>query len=210
MNKMRIKICGMHYPENILQVAELQPDYMGFIFYAKSKRFVGNDFRIPEQLQKSIKRVGVFVNETTNRILELAAMHQLDFIQLHGNETTEQCDELKANQLVVIKAFQISDDFDFSQLNPYKKSIDYFLFDTKSESYGGTGKTFDWNLLKKYDQEVPFFLSGGLSGENIQGIESLKGMNLHALDINSGVEISPGFKDTDRLKKLNDILTSNF
>ena len=209
-NKIRIKICGMRDPENIILVAELQPDYLGFIFYPKSKRFVGDDFKIPNQLPKSIKRVGVFVNEATNRMLELATMHQLDVVQLHGNESVQQCAELKGNGLGVIKIFQMASDFEFSKINPYKKTVDYFLFDTKSESYGGTGKTFDWNLLNKYDQEIPFFLSGGLSVENIQGIKAMKEMNLHALDINSGVEISSGLKDNDKIKSLKELLTSNF
>ena len=209
-DKIQLKVCGMRDSENILKVSELQPDYMGFIFYAKSKRFVGNAFRIPDQLSKDIKRVGVFVNETTDKILTLAKTHSLDFIQLHGSEPVSQCAELKQNNLGVIKVFSVDAQFDFLEIVPYKKGVNYFLFDTKSDRYGGTGKTFDWNLLNQYDQEIPFFLSGGLSVENSQGIKILHGMNLHALDVNSGVEISPGQKDIEKIKGLKSILTSNF
>jgi phosphoribosylanthranilate isomerase len=201
-SKIRIKICGMRDPDNIIQVGELRPDYMGFIFYSKSKRFVGDDFKIPEQLSKSIQRVGVFVNETTDKIFKLTKTHALDMIQLHGEESPSQCAEIKEHGLKIMKVFSIDHHFDFAQVNLYKEYVHYFLFDTKSESYGGSGKTFDWNLLKNYDQEVPFFLSGGLSVENSQGIRALEGMNLHALDVNSGVEILPGLKDMEKIKEL--------
>ena len=209
-NKIRIKVCGMRDSENILQVAKLQPDYIGFIFYSKSKRFVGDDFKIPEQLQKNIKRVGVFVNEGTQEILKLSAKHALDFIQLHGNESTEQCDEIKARGLGVIKVFQIDNHFDFVEINAFKKSVDYFLFDTKIESYGGSGKAFDWSLLNQYNQEIPFFLSGGLSASTIKDVTGLQGMNLHALDINSGVEVSPGLKRIELINELKLIVNSIF
>lgn len=187
----------MRDPGNILQVAVLQPDYLGFIFYSKSKRFVGDDFRIPKRLQQSIKRVGVFVNEVTDRILDRASLHRLDYIQLHGSESVEQCEELKARKMGVIKVFSIDQQFDFAEVNPYKKVVDYFLFDTKSEGFGGSGKTFDWNLLNNYDQEVPFFLSGGLSPSNILTAKKLMNMNIHAFDVNSGVEKQPGIKEID-------------
>jgi phosphoribosylanthranilate isomerase len=206
--KVKLKICGMHDSDNILQVAELQPDYMGFIFYAKSKRFVGNEFKIPMQLNRSIKRVGVFVNESTERILELAWLHNLDFVQLHGDEGVDQCWELKNEKLGVIKVFSIDEHFDFVKVEPYKKAVDSFLFDTKSDSYGGTGKTFDWNILTGYDYDVPFFLSGGLSPNNIEEAKNLGNKNLYALDINSGVEISPGLKSKEKLVELINILNS--
>ena len=210
LSKIRIKVCGMRDSENILQVAKLQPDYIGFIFYSKSKRFVGDDFKIPEQLQKNIKRVGVFVNEGTQEILKLSAKHALDFIQLHGNESTEQCDEIKARGLGVIKVFQMDNHFDFAEINAFKKSVDYFLFDTKTESYGGSGKAFDWSLLNQYNQEIPFFLSGGLSASTIKDVTGLHGMNLHALDINSGVEVSPGLKRIELINELKLIVNSIF
>lgn len=209
-DKIQLKVCGMRDSENILKVSELHPDYMGFIFYAKSKRFVGNEFRIPDQLSKGIKRVGVFVNETTDKIIALAKTHSLDFIQLHGNESVSQCAELKQNKLGVIKVFSVDAQFDFLEIVPFKKVVNYFLFDTKSDSYGGTGKSFDWNLLNQYDQEIPFFLSGGLSISNIEQTKDISKMNLHAFDFNSGVELSPGLKDVDKMTELKNILTSNF
>ena len=209
-NKIRIKICGMRDPGNILQVAELEPDYMGFIFYPKSKRYVGSMFRMPDQLSQRIKRVGVFVNEATATILDLATAHGLDLVQLHGKESAKQCLKLKESGLAVIKVFSIDNSFDFAEVDPYKKVADYFLFDTKSDSYGGTGNVFDWNLLTQYDQEIPFFLSGGLSASTINDVTGLHGMNLHALDINSGVEVSPGLKRIELINELKLIVNSIF
>lgn len=206
--KIKLKVCGMRDPENILQVAELHPDYIGFIFYEKSKRYVGKEFKIPTQLSKNIKRVGVFVNESTERVMSLARLHKLDFIQLHGDESVDQCQELKQESLSVIKVFSIDEHFNFAKVEPYKKTVDYFLFDTKSDHYGGTGETFDWNLLNGYDQEIPFFLSGGLSSNNIEKVKNVENRNLHALDINSGVEISPGLKSKEKLVELIKILDS--
>jgi len=210
MNPVKLKVCGMRDPENILQVAELRPDYMGFIFYGKSKRFVGDDFDIPPRLNGDIKRVGVFVNETTAKMEDLATKHRLELIQLHGNESVEQCLELKESGRKVIKVFSIDNKFQFGQTKPFRQVADYFLFDTKSETYGGTGKSFDWKLLERYDQEVPFFLSGGLSSTNVKDVKNLSGMNLHALDVNSGVELSPGLKDIEKIGQLQEILNSNF
>lgn len=208
--KIYLKVCGMRDPENILQVAELKPDYMGFIFYPKSKRFVGSEFKVPDQLSKSIKRVGVFVNESTDTIIDLANRHGLDFIQLHGEESVNQCAELRHSGLGIIKAFSIDEQSDFLKVVRYKEVADYFLFDTKSEGYGGTGKAFDWNLLHHYDQDVPFFLSGGVSSANIHTAKNLAKMNLHAFDVNSGVELSPGLKAVDKLEELNLILNLKF
>ena len=198
----------MRDPENILQVAELQPDYMGFIFYEKSKRYVGKEFKIPTQLSKNIKRVGVFVNESTENMLSLARLHKLDFIQLHGDEPVKQCWELKQEKFGVIKVFSIDEHFSFAKVEPYKKEVDYFLFDTKSSLYGGTGKTFDWNLLNGYDQEIAFFLSGGLSAGNIQAARNSDSWNLHAFDLNSGVEMAPGLKSIEKLVELKNVLNS--
>lgn len=192
----------MRDAENILRVVELQPDYMGFIFYPKSKRFVGNQFEMPESLPTNIKRVGVFVNELTKEILRLSTKHSLDFIQLHGNESVQQCGELKESGLGLIKVFSIDKHFDFKEIKPFEKIADYFLFDTKGENYGGTGRVFDWNILKQYDQQIPFFLSGGLSVSNISQTKDLLKMNLHAVDVNSSVEVVPGIKEISSIKEI--------
>lgn len=205
---VKLKICGMRDSENILQVAELQPDYMGFIFYEKSKRFVGKDFTLPASLDPRIKRVGVFVNESTEKMLSLARLHKLDIIQLHGEESVSQCLELKSERLGVIKAFLVDEHFTFAEVEPFKNVVDYFLFDTKSDQYGGTGKIFDWNLLNKYDQQLPFFLSGGLSAKVIEAAKKIDRWNLHAYDLNSGIEISPGVKSINKIEEVNKLLTT--
>lgn len=208
--KIKLKICGMRDANNIIDVASVEPDYLGFIFYSKSPRFVGDEFVLPTKLSPEILRVGVFVNETTSVILDKAKTYNLDYIQLHGNETPSQCEALGQFGLGIIKVFSVGNDFDFEITKPYKKVVDYFLFDTKGRHYGGNASTFNWDLLKQYDQEIPFFLSGGLSPENIEEVRKLDSMNIHALDVNSGVEISPGVKDSLKVKQLNEILYSKF
>ena len=190
----------MREHDNILSVASLGPNYLGFIFYSKSPRFVGDNFTIPESMPLFTKRVGVFVNESKAAIMDKVKSIGLDFIQLHGDETADACRELKETGVGIIKAFSIDDKFDFREVSPYKTSADYFLFDTKGTLYGGNGKIFDWDVLKRYDQEIPFFLSGGLSPENVDGLGDILNMNLHALDFNSGVELLPGFKSPEKVK----------
>jgi phosphoribosylanthranilate isomerase len=204
---IKLKICGMRDVENIRGVTALSPQYMGFIFYRKSPRFVGDDFVMPV-ISPGIKKVGVFVNETTEAILNTASRHDLALIQLHGNETPEQCRELKARRLGVIKVFSVGENFDWSTVQPYKPVADFFLFDTKGKYYGGNAQAFDWSLLRQYDQEIPFFLSGGLSPENIGDVARLKDMNLYALDVNSGVEDSPGVKNTSKIESVLEKLKS--
>ncbi len=200
--KIAVKICGMREADNIMDVASLNPEYLGFIFYAPSPRYVGDDFQIPSNIPDSVRRVGVFVNEDSKTILEKARLHNFDLIQLHGNETPEQAGELRATGLKIIKVFSVDDTFNFRITKPYVEMADYFLFDTKGKNYGGNATTFNWEILKHYDQEVPFFLSGGLSPENVTDISSLEGMNLHAVDVNSGVEDSPGKKNITKIKLL--------
>ena len=200
--RINVKICGMRDVDNILRAASFVPDYMGFIFYPLSPRFVGNSFEIPPDLASTIRRVGVFVNEETDLILKKSQQLGIDHIQLHGNETTTQAAQLKDAGLKVIKVFAVDDAFDFQLTKPYVPVVDYFLFDTKGKHYGGNAKTFNWEILKHYDQEIPFFLSGGLSPENVEEVFELKGMNLHAIDVNSGVEEAPGKKSMEKLRSL--------
>ena len=199
---VKVKICGMREAENILDVGAVRPDYMGFIFHPQSPRCVPTDFRIPISLDSSIKRVGVFVNEKVDLILSLIKRHSLDFVQLHGNESVEICDELRLQGIGVIKVFSIDEGFDFGSIESYKTVVDFFLFDTKGKYYGGNGIAFNWNVLNRYDQEIPFFLSGGISVVNIQNVEQLAMMNMHAIDVNSGVEIKPGVKDVESVKEV--------
>lgn len=190
---IKLKVCGMRDAANIMAVAELRPDYMGFIFYDRSPRYAGQEFVIPDL---KLDTVGVFVNEATKNILKTGVR----IVQLHGDEENSQVEELRDKGLTVIKAFSIDDDFDFERTKRY--SADYFMFDTKGKYYGGNSKTFNWNKLKGYDQKVPFFLSGGLNADNLKDLDILKGMNLHAIDVNSGVEDSPGMKNIEKIKSV--------
>lgn len=199
---VKLKICGMRYPVNIQEVGALSPDFMGFIFYDQSPRFVSTGFRIPQGLLKQIKKVGVFVDDSFERVFDTVNKHKLDFAQLHGDETVIFCEKLRQAEIGVIKAFSIDEDFDFKRLDPYKKVCDFFLFDTKGKYRGGNATSFDWGLLQRYDQEVPFFLSGGVSLSNIEQALQLKGLNLYGIDVNSGVELNPGVKDVDKIKEL--------
>ena len=203
MSQLKLKVCGMRDSGNIRQLLKLQPDYMGFIFYEKSKRFVPElDAELLNDFPSETKKVGVFVNASLEEVKGKVDRYGLDLVQLHGDESVEYVGDLFAAGIRVIKVFSVGDSFDFEQLKPYKGLVDFFLFDTKGKERGGNGVTVDWELLKAYDQSVPFFLSGGIDNENISALESLKGMNIHAIDVNSKYEISPGLKDIEELKKL--------
>lgn len=191
----------MKFPDNVQSVASLHPDYMGFIFYKESPRFVGGDFSLQGEYEAT-RKVGVFVNETTGEILRKLKSIDSTTAQLHGNESVAQCDDLKSRGIEVIKVFSVDDDFDFQKTNDYKDVADYFMFDTRGKLYGGNAKTFDWTILERYDQSVPFFLSGGLNTDNVKVLSRLDGMNIHAVDLNSGVEDEPGLKNIDKIKSI--------
>lgn len=202
---MKLKVCGMKEKKNIEAVAEIGPDYMGFIFYRPSPRFVGDDFVMPS-IPDRVKRVGVFVNDTTESILDKSRKHNFQIVQLHGAESVEQCEELRSHNVVVIKVFSMKDEFDFRTLNAYKPAVDFFLFDTKGKLYGGNAERFNWEILEGYDQQIPFFLSGGIGPDQLKDLEALTHMNIHAIDVNSGVELSPGVKDIQKLKAVKTFL----
>lgn len=199
---VKIKVCGMKYPENIRAISGHIPDYMGFIFYEKSKRFTGEDLdaELLGKIDPKVCKVGVFVNHSTPYIEDKIQKYGLGLLQLHGDETVEQCKDLHDKGHKIVKAFQVGEDFDFSVTEPYKNHVDYFLFDTKSDGYGGTGQKFDWNIFKKYDNQLPLFLSGGLDFESIDEIKKLDYLNIHALDINSKFEVEPGRKNEGNVK----------
>lgn len=199
----------MREAENIRQVAGLGPDYMGFIFYPKSPRFVGDAFQFPPTVPASMKRVGVFVNALTDVMLAAVKQTGLHALQLHGKESAEQCMDLRAEGVEVIKVFSVDEHFDFASTKPYRDAVDYFLFDTKGRYLGGNGVIFDWSLLQRYDQEVPFFLSGGLDSRVLRAIDQLRDMNLFGLDVNSGVEIAPGLKDVNKVREIKRILNEH-
>ena len=193
----------MREPENIAEVAACNPDFMGFIFYAKSKRFVGFE-PLPEILNAvpdSIMKVGVFVNETPEQVLIISHAWNLDVVQFHGQETPEYCRQVRQPGLIVFKAFSIDENFDFSVLESFQDNCDYFLFDTKGQLPGGTGQKFNWQLLENYTMNVPFFLSGGIEPNDMESIKNFKHPQLFGLDINSGFEINPALKDVEKVKK---------
>ena len=196
---MKLKVCGLKDPKNIKEVADLKPDYMGFIFYPLSKRFVGNDFEMPN-ISPLIKKVGVFVNESKSTILEKVAKHKLDYVQLHGDESADFCIDL-SKTTKIIKAFGIDEQFNFSLLNDYESYCEYFLFDTKTKEYGGSGKGFNRGILKNYRSSKPYFLSGGIGLEEVTSYK-LQVTSSFALDVNSKFEIEPGLKDIEKLKIL--------
>ncbi len=199
---LKIKVCGMKFHENINALAALKPDYMGFIFYEKSKRFVGDSldsFNFNE-FPKSINTVGVFVNSPLDYVLLQKEKYNLDFIQLHGDESPNFCEKLKKKDAKIIKAFQISEKFNFSLCENYNNSCEYFLFDTQTVQYGGSGKKFDWKRLENYKNKKEFFLSGGISLKDAEEINKITDLNIHAIDINSKFEIEPALKNIDDLK----------
>lgn len=198
----------MRDPENILEVASLSPDYMGFIFFPESPRYVGKDFAAPPSLPSNIIRTGVFVNAERAQIMTEVKRSELSAIQLHGHEPVELVKQLKAEGLTVIKVFHLNEAFDFSALSAFREFVDYFMFDTKGKLFGGNAFPFDWAKLKEYDQEVPFFLSGGLSPENVDGLSVIDGLNIYAIDLNSGVEIRPGIKNPDSIRRVKEKVLS--
>lgn len=204
MKSLKIKVCGMRENQNILDLAALKPDFMGFIFYNKSPRnvLIFKNSKEILNLPKTIKKTGVFVDETFENILEYVSEFNLDFVQLHGSESPDFCQKIKSKGIGVIKAFGIDKTFSFKQTVKYEKSVDFFLFDTKGKEHGGNGFKFDWSILKNYNQKIPFLLAGGIAIENIEDLIELKELNIAGLDVNSKFEIIPGLKDISNLKLL--------
>lgn len=200
---MKLKICGMKYPDNILEVGSLLPDYMGFIFWDKSARYF--DGTLPT-LPQSIKKTGVFVNTSKEEILEKVTKYNLQAVQLHGHESVAFCQELKntlAKSIEIIKVFSVDEAFDFYQLELFETVCDYFLFDTKGKLPGGNGTTFDWKVLEQYPSQKPFFLSGGIGLDEIDLVQQILKTDLpiYAIDVNSKFEIEAGLKDKEKLDR---------
>jgi phosphoribosylanthranilate isomerase len=200
MAALKIKVCGMRELENIIQLKELNPDYLGFIFHPKSPRYVETIDKSLLSLLQPIKKTAVFVDATLNEVTSILKKYYFEAIQLHGNESPDYCNEIKKEGLEVIKAFGIHEDFDWKLLEPYLDVVDYFLFDTYTESHGGSGKTFNWEVLKNYPFEKPYFLSGGIGPENIESALTIQDERLYGLDLNSKFEDSPGLKNIELLK----------
>jgi phosphoribosylanthranilate isomerase len=198
---MKLKVCGMKQPEQIQQLADLAFDFVGFIFYPKSSRYVGD--LDPIESPANLKRVGVFVNEGLDQIQELAERWRLDYLQLHGDESPAYCQALKVKGYQLIKVFGIKSAADFQQVQKYEELCEYFLFDTKGKQRGGNGYAFDWQLLEAYDGDQPYFLSGGIGlGDEAAILELAKrDERLVAVDLNSRFEKSSTNKDLGMLKQ---------
>lgn len=200
---MELKVCGITTTENIMELIPLDISRLGFIFYHMSKRYVYGKLiedglkAIPE----NIKKTGVFVNAEIAEIEQIINKYQLDSIQLHGDESPEFCTNFRT-KTEVIKTISIRDNSSFETAKLYDNACDLFLFDTQSEHYGGTGKTFDWQWLEEYTLDKPFYLSGGISLENFEEIKKLKHHQLLGVDVNSRFEIRPGIKDIEKIKQL--------
>ena len=192
---MRLKCCGLKYLENAIAVDALGGDFVGFIFFPGSARNVN---MVPKRINGA-KRVGVFVNETADKVVQICAENDLDFAQLHGSESAGTVKEV-SKEFPVIKAFSVNDDFDFSTCDKYQDAT-YFLFDTKGKKYGGNGEKFNWEILNKYRGNKPFILSGGIGPDDIGSVNQIDHPKLYGVDVNSGFESSPGVKKTELLKE---------
>lgn len=197
---MKIKVCGLKDMQNIKEVIALQPDWIGFVFYPHSKRYLGDDSGLATFIKAidQVKKVGVFVDEQPEVMLRKVATYGLDVVQLHGQESPDSCRNL-AGQLPVWKAFSIAERFDFGLLSAYQPYCQHFLFDTPSPHYGGSGKSFDWRLLHKESIHLPFLLSGGIAAGDITKIKRFHHPLLEGVDVNSRFEVQPGLKDTKLL-----------
>ena len=198
---MKLKVCGMKFSENIREIESLEPDFMGFIFYKKSKRFFNESKLI---LNDNINRVGVFVNQEANEVIDIIKKYKLDYVQLHGDEDVRYCLSIKSI-CKVIKVFKIDDTFNFDKIKKFENVSDYYLFDTKTNLHGGSGIKFDWEILKKYNSKKKFFLSGGISEDDIVEIKKIKKIHpIIGIDINSKFELPNLKKDRAKIKSLID------
>ncbi len=192
---MMIKVCGMRDAENIREVEALGIDLMGFIFWPKSSRYVSER---PAYLPTNCKCVGVFVDEDIETVRRIADDYALEFIQLHGHESADYCAQLKG--LKLIKAISVSGQDDIATYKTYEGLVDYYLFDTKCPSVGGSGLQFDWSVLSAYDGNTPFLLSGGIGPDDTERVKASHHSKCVGIDLNSRFEIAPGLKDINKLK----------
>lgn len=198
---MIIKVCGMSNPADIRAVEAAGADWIGLIFYSKSKRFY--DGRMPIASTSRLKRVGVFVNEDIDTLIRLCQKHDLDIVQLHGEESPDYCQAVKNKGWKVIKSFGIdgAKPFPSKLISHYEECVDYFLFDTHTAEYGGSGKRFDWSVLVHYIGKVPFLLSGGIDLPDTTMLRTFHHPQCVGVDINSRFETAPALKDTEKIKQ---------
>ena len=193
---MIVKVCGMRDAENIRAIEAAGADWIGFIFYEHSPRYVSET---PSYLPDHAKRIGVFVNATFDEIIKKAQQLQLHYIQLHGHESPQLCIALRAKGLGVIKVFSLHTTSDLVQTEAYANCCDYFLFDTPCSGYGGSGELFDWKILAHYHGNTPFLLSGGIQPDSLAALSHFYHPQWAGIDLNSGFEIKPGLKSVSLL-----------
>lgn len=203
---MMIKVCGMRDIENLMGIYEAGIRMMGFIFYAKSKRYIDQESRkqLFDRIPDDVKKVGVFVNESLDFVFNIISEFGLDYAQLHGNESPSYCSKVQ-NRCKVIKAFSVDNDFDFSTCDAYQ-NCDYLLFDAKGKKYGGNGIKYNWELLKNYKLEKPFLLSGGIGPQDVDKILGFEHPKMVGIDVNSGFESEPGLKNIEVIKSFTSYL----
>ena len=216
---MVIKVCGMRDAQNIREVSQLGVDMIGMVFYPKSPRYVEMQSShagiIPDYVKEDINiksakspaRVGVFVDDMVQNIVTRVVNYHLDYVQLHGNEPREMCENLRLTLdpdirpgIKIIKAISVSDASDIQKYKEYVGAVDLFLFDTKCKTVGGSGQQFDWQVLEQYDGEIPFLLSGGIGPEDASRLHAFHHPKCIGIDLNSRFEIKPGVKDVEKLK----------
>lgn len=198
---MKIKVCGITSLQQLSELERLGIDYAGMIFYQGSRRYAGELLAGEKEAirQLHIRRIGVFVNAGFDEILKAVDDFGLWAVQLHGDETDEFCMELK-DRITLIKAIRVQSEEDIRNgVDLFENACDYFLFDTQTQSYGGSGRQFDWSLLKEAKIEKPFFLSGGIGPEDVDRLRVWLHPFLHAVDVNSRFELEPGVKDMTRI-----------
>ncbi|MGF7229872.1 phosphoribosylanthranilate isomerase [Arachidicoccus sp.] len=209
---MKIKVCGMTQLAQIEALNKLKVDFIGFIFYPKSPRYALNQLTEEEikHIKGVFKKVGVFVNASEEEILHTVESCGLDMVQLHGDEASLFCEKI-SERVPVIKAFRLLNNDDvLYKITPYLDVVDYFMFDTNTESFGGSGKKFDWNILRDLDINKPFFMSGGIGETDVESLLLFTKQNvakdLFSLDINSRFEVLPGIKDVEKIDNFLDDL----
>ena len=198
---------------NIAEVGALPIHFIGFIFYDKSLRYVMDAIETLRSCPDDLTRVGVFVNADIDSVLDKIIAYELNAVQLHGSETPLYVHDLALMmwkkhkiqpnvEVEIIKAFSVDEDFDFDKTKDYEGLVDYFLFDTKTPQYGGAGIKFDWSILKKYTEETPFLLAGGITEHDVEAVLKLQAEipQLYGLDLNSKFELAPAVKDMAKLR----------
>ncbi len=203
---MKVKVCGITRADQFNTLAQMGVDMIGFNFYPSSERYVSNQIAGLSSATVT-HRVGVFVNPSLDVLGEKITTHNLDMVQLHGDEPVDFCRQASSS-IPVIKAFGIDEAFDFNALQPYAEVVSYFLFDTRTAGYGGSGRKFNWQLLAGYRLNTPFLLSGGIRLADIAGIKKIAHPQLAGIDVNSGFEISPGVKDLAKINEMMNLLSN--